>query len=63
MGNVLAFRPRKSSGGKTREKGASATVIIFPGVRYERAPEAASGQKWSPAAWIAQLQPQPLPTS
>ncbi len=63
MGNILAFRPRKAAGGKTRKQGAPATVIIFPGVRYERAPDTASAQKWSPATWMAQFQPQPLPTT
>jgi hypothetical protein len=64
MGNILAFRPRKPSGGKTTKQGSSpATVIIFPGVRYERTAELDAGAKWSPVNWIAQFQPQPLPTS
>lgn len=64
MGNILAFRPRKSSGGRTPKKGASsATVIIFPGVRYERRADADNGAKWSPVSWMAQFQPQPLPTT
>ena len=64
MGNILAFRPRKSSGGRTPKKGtSSATVIIFPGVRYERRADTDGGAKWSPVTWIAQFQPQPLPTT
>lgn len=64
MGNILAFRPRKPSGGKTTKKGSSsATVIIFPGVRYERRADAEAGVKWSAVNWMAQFQPQPLPTT
>ena len=64
MGNILAFRPRRPSGGQTPKKGGqSATVIIFPGVRYERRADAEGGAKWSPVTWIGQFQPQPLPTN
>ncbi|GLS31799.1 hypothetical protein SAMN04488498_102401 [Mesorhizobium albiziae] len=37
MGDILSFQPKRSSG--TREKrgqSTDATIIIFPGVRYER---------------------------
>lgn len=59
MGNILAFRPRKSSAAKAPKRSASpATVIIFPGVRYERVE---GGKKWSPITWIGQ--PRPVPTT
>jgi hypothetical protein len=62
MGNVLAFRPRKSSGVRAPRRG-SATIIIFPGVRYERQPSADINTKWSPVNWIGHLQPRPRPTN
>jgi hypothetical protein len=62
MGNILAFRPRKQNGAAAPKKHkASATVIIFPGVRYERM-AGESAAKWSPVTWIGHLQ-RPLPTS
>ncbi len=60
MGTILAFRPRKSSGAKAPKHGASpATIIIFPGVRYERLSVEGSA-KWAPPSRMLQ---QPLPTS
>jgi hypothetical protein len=39
MGMLLSFRPLKAAKPKTRSRpaqGATASIIIFPGIRYER---------------------------
>lgn len=36
MGMVLSFSPRAAAGNRHRQSGELASVIIFPGVRYER---------------------------
>lgn len=37
MGNILCFVPRKTGTGQSRQRSRlAASVIIFPGVRYER---------------------------
>jgi len=40
MGHILSFEPRNAA---TRRKepvaGATASIVIFPGIRYERQPE------------------------
>ena len=37
MGSVLLFRPRSAAVRRKRlPAGASASIVIFPGVRYER---------------------------
>lgn len=37
MGSILSFVPRKAATGQSRQPaGSAASVIIFPGVRYER---------------------------
>jgi hypothetical protein len=39
MGMLLSFRPLKAAKPKTQSKpaaGATASIIIFPGIRYER---------------------------
>jgi hypothetical protein len=62
MGNILAFRPRKPSSARAPKRNPSpATIIIFPGVRYERL-TAEGSAKWAPSSWMGQLQ-QPLPTN
>jgi hypothetical protein len=41
VGNILYFEPRKR-GKASRRSGASADVIIFSGIRYERLPKASA---------------------
>lgn len=41
MGDILYFEPRQS-GKVSRRSGASADVIIFSGIRYERLPKASA---------------------
>jgi len=41
MGSVLAFQPRDAaSTRKPNDAGVSASIVIFPGVRYERREDA-----------------------
>lgn len=61
MGIVLDFRAvRRRNSPKRDTADASAQVIIFPGVRYERI-EAKPPAGWSPAEWLSAQQPQLLP--
>jgi hypothetical protein len=40
MGSILSFAPRQAAIGRSsRATVGSASVIIFPGVRYERQPD------------------------
>ncbi len=49
MAKIISFRASKDEAGKARrQKGRSAEIVIFPGVRYERWPEPAP-QKAEPA--------------
>jgi hypothetical protein len=42
MGSILPFQPRDAASiRKPNEAGASASIVIFPGVRYERHEDAA----------------------
>ena len=42
MGSILPFQPRDAASiRKPIEAGASASIVIFPGVRYERREDAA----------------------
>jgi hypothetical protein len=63
MGNILAFQPKRA-GGTRRPQGKSppATIIIFPGVRYERRPDVARNVT-PPNMWWPRMQPGPLQTS
>lgn len=64
MGNILAFRPRKPSADTApRQHAVSASVVIFPGVRYERQHSAEESLKRAAACGSSQRQPQPLSTS
>jgi hypothetical protein len=36
MGSVLAFQPREAATVKRPSAGVTASIVIFPGVRYER---------------------------
>lgn len=41
MGHVVSFTPRPDTGnGRILSAGDAGAIIIFPGVRYERVPEA-----------------------
>lgn len=62
MGSVLSFAPRIAANKpKTAVAGATGSVIIFPGVRYEH-PNAASGfQIVRPVAAADPRQEQPFP--
>lgn len=42
MGYVVSFTPRAASQPTKLSAGEAAAIIIFPGVRYERVPEAAA---------------------
>ncbi len=45
MGHVLAFVPRNAATSrKEPAAGVTASIVIFPGIRYERQPEAAVQQ-------------------
>lgn len=42
MGSILPFQPRNAASiRKPNDAGASASIVIFPGVRYERHEDAA----------------------
>lgn len=42
MGSILPFQPRDAASiRKPNEAGVSASIVIFPGVRYERHEDAA----------------------
>jgi hypothetical protein len=44
MGSILSFAPRRAAKDRRGESlKAGGSVIIFPGVRYERPPEETSG--------------------
>ena len=61
MGSILDFRPRKIKQTSRREASAAATVIIFPGVRYERYGTAPEPEKWSPVDWRVWQKPNQMP--
>ena len=63
MASILAFSPRKSTRAKAAGDGAPATVIIFPGVRYERLGTSSEAVKWSPVDWKIWQKPNPLPAT
>lgn len=63
MGSILAFRPRKAAGKTPKQNASPATIIIFPGVRYERVPAADGNNKWSPVTWLGQFNSRPVPTT
>lgn len=44
MGYVVSFTPRAAGQPAKSSSGEAAAIIIFPGVRYERAPEAKAAQ-------------------
>jgi hypothetical protein len=49
MGHILAFEPRSAATSrKEPAAGVTASIVIFPGIRYERQPEAQDRQE-SPA--------------
>ena len=51
MAKILSFRALSEEATKARRrKGRSAEIVIFPGVRYERWPEAAPQQADTPPA-------------
>jgi hypothetical protein len=64
MGTILAFSPRKSPRAKAAADRVPATVIIFPGVRYERL-GASGGEaaKWPAVDWRVWQKPNPLPAT
>lgn len=46
MGSVVAFQPREAAGiRKPPSAGATASIVIFPGIRYERREPELSGEK------------------
>ncbi len=64
MNSILTFRPRKAAADPSPKRGgAPATIIIFPGVRYERqfSSETVAGLASSP--WLAKAPSQPLLTT
>ena len=63
MGSILAFRPRKSARTSSSEKGAPATVIIFPGVRYEQLGAVGDAMKWTPVDWRVRQRPTSVPVT
>jgi hypothetical protein len=54
MGELVTFTPKTSAKGTAGRSGLPATIVIFPGVRYERESERrksqAAGQEKSGAA-------------
>lgn len=63
MSSIVDFRPRiPAASTKPKHNDAPATIIIFPGVRYERQVSAETIEKWSAAAWIAKFQAHPVLT-
>lgn len=64
MASILTFSPRKSTKSKAAAPdGRPATVIIFPGVRYERLGANSEAVKWSPVDWRVWQKPNPLPAT
>jgi hypothetical protein len=63
MGSILAFRPRKSDKPRSPGNNAPATVIIFPGVRYEQLGSLGEAMKWSPVDWRVWQRPNPVPVT
>jgi hypothetical protein len=62
MASILAFTPREAARTpKAGDDNRPATVIIFPGVRYERTATTTSPKtpKWLPPGWMAPFQPLP----
>jgi hypothetical protein len=60
MASILAFSPRKSAGKASADK-TPATVIIFPGVRYERIDAVIEEARWNEIDWRVWQRPRPLP--
>lgn len=62
MSSIIAFRPRRKAESKPKPGVAGdATVIIFPGVRYERSPAAEkNAAPWIQPAHRTPFLPAPL---
>lgn len=64
MSSIVNFRPRlKAAGASSRSNDAPATIIIFPGVRYERLVSPEAIEKLSATAWMAKAQTSPALTT
>lgn len=62
MGSILSFVPRKAATGQTRPPaGSAASVIIFPGVRYERRVMIEASGITTIASHVGQRQNEPAP--
>jgi len=60
MSSIIAFRPRRTPASKQKPNGAGdASVIIFPGVRYERPAQSDAAAKWIQPAFLAPYKPRP----
>jgi hypothetical protein len=64
MGSLLSFAPRRAAPSrKPVLAGATASVIIFPGVRYERADPVQGGYKAPRPAQASAAPAKPAPGS
>lgn len=64
MNSILTFRPRKAAAiSSPKPSGAPATIIIFPGVRYERQVSSETIAGWAASPWLAKAPAQPLLTT
>ncbi len=62
MADILSFKaPQKARRDERTGEKRPATVIIFPGVRYERLGQQEGGSKWLSPGWMAPFAPQTLP--
>lgn len=62
MADIITFRPlRKAAGSHKASGGTAATIIIFPGVRYERPALAEAGVKWIQPRRLTPYLPMPRP--
>ncbi len=62
MGSILFFKPREAVPRPgNSEPSTPAKVIMFTGVRYERAAATETAMKWTSAGWMAPFQPNPMP--
>lgn len=59
MASILTFRRRDRPPNGARHHAAPAKIIIFPGVRYERATAPDAASKWTVARSMTPLQPLP----